>query len=722
MRLLLAALLLATGTLLGLASPAAAADEGLGVTLRIDSLTPLAPGPKDTLRVTGRIINRGTVDLTRTQVGLHIGRSISSRSELHALRAQPVRSLQAVQKVVGDGLLPPGGQLTFSLSIPIDQLSLISPGVYPMQVVAVGDRDEVATELASVATFLPYIPATGPAATRATSTPTPLAWLVPLTAPPTLLADGSLASGGASSTGNPLLTDVAAKGRLRGLLDAVTAPGVRATATIDPAEVRSLALAANGSFQVSTPGSATQTTRPVDLAARDWLDDLRGASGLELIGLPYADPDVEALLRHGHQPMADAARTRGEEVLRSGIGSSAAVNLTSGIAVPPGGHVEATGAAYYATAVGASPKAETLVLAPDSVPATGDNPSAAAQIPGVSERVLLSDDVLTQLVTKGPGSDPRLAVQEIVAELAEAHLEDTLTSSPSGRSPQPLLIAPADGWNPSASWLRALLTDTARLPWLDQVPVSGLSAATPEPRAALQYPASARAAELPGYVVDASAQIITATDGLFRTPRKGDPAEPRSPQSIIQPIQDSALEAVSSSFRGSPAGPVTEQTFLDSAHSVFTALQQQVRVVASPQVTLTSKSGRVPVTIENNLQAAVDVSLELQSLDKSRASSGATVTRTVRAGQKVQVEVEVHATSAGTFPVRLALFTPTGQTLGAPAQVLVRSTAYGIVATVFTVAALSLLGIAVLWRTARSFMRRTRRGTEPPAARSAGGV
>ncbi len=58
--------------------------------------------------------------------------------------------------------------------------------------------------------------------------------------------------------------------------------------------------------------------------------------------------------------------------------------------------------------------------------------------------------------------------------------------------------------------------------------------------------------------------------------------------------------------------------------------------------------------------------------------------RTVRAGQKVQVEVEVKAASAGTFPVRLALFTPSGQPLGTPAQVLVRSTTYGVVATIFT--------------------------------------
>ena len=74
-------------------------------------------------------------------------------------------------------------------------------------------------------------------------------------------------------------------------------------------------------------------------------------------------------------------------------------------------------------------------------------------------------------------------------------------------------------------------------------------------------------------------------------------------------------------------------------------------------MTLTSKSGRVPVTIENNLPAAVDVALwTLTILGRFHGSAqAATVTRTVRAGQKVQVEVEVRAASAGTFPVRLTL-------------------------------------------------------------------
>jgi hypothetical protein len=120
------------------------------------------------------------------------------------------------------------------------------------------------------------------------------------------------------------------------------------------------------------------------------------------------------------------------------------------------------------------------------------------------------------------------------------------------------------------------------------------------------------------------------------------------------------------------------------------------------------------VTLENDLGAAVDVSLVLSSLDRSRVSSDTVVTRNVRAGQKVQVEVEVKAASAGTFPVRLTLYTADGRPLGTPVQVLVRSTRYGVVATIFTIVALSLLGLAVLFRAIRGLIRRSRRPPQAP--------
>jgi hypothetical protein len=679
-----------------------AAQTPADVSVLIDTIAPLSPGPKDTLRITGRVLDRSAPGLTAVQASLHMGTALTSRSELHDLRAAPVpQPLAFAGPQLGDGKLSPGHSLTFSMSLKISDLRdkglMPDPGVYPMQVTATGFRqgDARASDLATASTFLPYIP------TTAASPATPLAWLIPLTADPALLADGDF-------TSNAVTADVANGGRLKRLLDALQSAS-SASVTLDPALIRTLSLAANGRYVVAVPGKTTGQFEPANTASKDWLNELRASSDLSVIALPYADVDVEALVHNGGSSLADAARKRGDDVLKLGL-LHTTTSVTANIAAPPSGLVDAAGAKYYRTSV----KADALVLSADAVPSTGDNPSASAKSQGTPTQLLLSDDVLNGLVTNGvpANTTPRLAEQEVIAELAEAHIEDGVTDSDSKTAAaRPLLIEPPDGWNPTTAWLSRLLIDTSQLSWIKQTPVSSLLDASTEPRAGLQYPDATRAAELPASLVQSSLGITASTQGLFSSPQPAGAAEPQSPDSILQPIRDGALAAVSSRWRSDPTAAFP---FRNSAEIALTSLAQQIKVVASPQVTLTSRSGKVPVTLENDLGAAVDVSLVLTSLDRSRVSSDSIVTRNVRAGQKVQVEIEVKAASAGTFPVRLTLYTADGRALGTPVQVLVRSTKYGVVATIFTIVALSVLGLAVLLRAVRGLNRRFRKPRQAP--------
>ncbi len=678
------------------------------VSVLIDSITPLSPGPKDTLKITGRVVDRSAPGLTAVHAALHMGSALPSRSKLNDLRVVPVpQPLVPDPILLADGKLNPGHALTFSLSFKISDLRsrglLQSAGVYPMQVTATGFQDGIDRDLATASTFLPYIP------TAAAAPATPLAWLIPLTADPTLLADGNF-------TSSALTASVADGGRLKQLLDALQSAS-SASVTLDPALIRTLSLAANGRYVVSVPGKTTGRLEPANSAAKDWLTELRASSNLNVIPLPYDDVDVEALLHNGGRSLADAARKRGDDVLKLGL-LHTTTSVTSDIAVPPDGLVDAAGARYYRTAA----KASALVLSADAVPSTGDNPSASAKSSSTPTQLLLADDVLSRLVTAGvpAGTTPRMAEQEVIAELAEAHIEDGVTASPgkgaAASSARPLLIKAPDGWSPSVAWLSRLLADTSHLSWLSQTSVSSLLDSPTEPRAGLQYPDDARADELPSALVRSSLKITANTTGLFSNPQPAGKAEPQSPDSILQPIRDAALAAVSRRWRSDPNGAFP---FRNSAEIALTSVAQQVKVVASPQVTLTSHSGKVPVTLENDLGAAVDVSLVLTSLDRSRVSSDTIIKRTVRAGQKVQVEVEVKAANAGTFPVRLTLYTTDGRPLGTPVQVLVRSTTYGVVATAFTIVALSILGLAVLFRAVRGLIRRSRRtGQAPPAPAS----
>jgi hypothetical protein len=687
-----------------LAAPAPAletASSAPDVIVLIDTLTPLSPGPKDTLRISGRVVDRSAGPLTKVSVALHMAESaLTSRTALHALStapiAQPIAQQDAVQ--VGNGVLSSGRALRFTVAYKISDLRsktlLPVPGVYPMQVTATGVRqgDARPSDLAAASTFLPYIP------TTAAGSATPLAWLIPLTAGPSLLADGKF-------TDNSLVTSVSAGGRLKRLLDALQ-KATAASVTLDPAIIRTLSLAANGRYLLDVPGKVGGQLEPASTASKSWLDELRASANLDVIPLPYDDVDVEALLHNGGRGLADAARRRSTDVLKLGLVATQ-TTVTTDIAVPPGGLVDPAGAQYYR----ADAKAKALVLRPDAVPSSGDNPSASAKSPSTPAQLLLSDDVLNQLVAAGvpAGDTQRMAEQEVLAELAEAHIENGVASA-SAAGDRPLLIQTPAEWNPSPSWVSQLLADTAALPWLTQRPLNSLLDAPTEPRAGLQYPGTERSKEVTAPLVQSSLSITSGTSGLFSDPKSVGASQPESPDSIVQPIRDAALAAVSTRWRSDPNRAFA---FRNSAEIALTSLAQQVKVVASPQVTLTSRSGKVPVTIENDLGAAVDVSLVLTSLDKSRVSSDTVIKRTVRAGQKVQVEVEVKAASAGTFPVRLILYTSDGRQLGTSVQVLVRSTRYGVVATIFTIVALSLLGLAVLFRAVRGLIRRSRRTTPP---------
>ena len=172
------------------------------------------------------------------------------------------------------------------------------------------------------------------------------------------------------------------------------------------------------------------------------------------------------------------------------------------------------------------------------------------------------------------------------------------------------------------------------------------------------------------------------------------------------------LQAESAAWRFRPDDATR---FLAGLSQLATDTEQGVRVAASPVVTLTSRSGRVPVTLENNLPHDVTVRLQLEALDRSHIRSATSLVRTLRPGQKVQVEVQVQAQSAGRFPVDLQLFTPAGTPVGAPVRIVVRSTVYGTVAVAITVGAVAVLFLAVLVRGIRKIRARRRAAASPRA-------
>ena len=108
----------------------------------------------------------------------------------------------------------------------------------------------------------------------------------------------------------------------------------------------------------------------------------------------------------------------------------------------------------------------------------------------------------------------------------------------------------------------------------------------------MTYSDSARDAEIPATTATASAEVVTSAGRLFPATTPADiTSQPQTPGSLLTPIRDTALSAVSSRWRSQSQ---QADLFQASSATALATLRSGVRVVASAQVTLTSRTGKVP--------------------------------------------------------------------------------------------------------------------------------
>jgi hypothetical protein len=720
-----------------LSAPSAVAASGPGaqpvpagrVAVLIDTLEPAAPQPSDVLRVSGTVINRAAERFDDAQISLHLGPPVADRAALAKARSDTTPQPLANQPArLADGVLEPDARVPFTLTVPADALLTRGPGVYPMQVTIVGRTTEGLRDLGRADTFLPYVPVGGAGSDGAAGTggtagglpaePLPIAWMLPLTDRPRLAGNGGV-------TDEELAASLAPGGRLNDLLAAATSLPA-ATVVVDPALLRAVEILADDDH----PGVGADRTTPglpADPDARAWLARLKGAVAagngrVDVVPLAFADADLEMLLHAGAGDLARQLLARGNGVVRDALDTRVGVGEFDlpALAVPPAGRVDAAGAELL-TGAGAThallapsaleagaPEGGSIAVGTDGAgtDGTGTGTGTGTTGAGAALTPVVPDVTLDGLLRAGPtsASTPRAAEQAVLAELAQTYLSGGGGTAVGGR-PAPVVLAPGNDWDPGGSWASRLTADTARYPWLRPVGLPEVvqdTGATAGRGAELSYPEDARAAELPATVLPPVTDTLAAVGGFAEALPAG--------QTVTRPVTETALSALSAAWRGDPAASAERRA---SADRGLEQLRGSVRAVASPEITLTSRNGRLPVTLENNLPEAVDVTLRLTSLDRSRVQSDTSVSRVIQPGQKVQVEVEVTATSAGTFPVRLVLLTPTGRPMGPPQQVLIRSTAAGVVAIGVTVAALGVLVLAVAVRALRALLRRRRRSTAP---------
>lgn len=646
----------------------------------LDRFVPRVPAPGKQLRITGRLVNTADRPVTAPLVQLRVSLPpLISRGELAGFAAGLV--LREGVAVFGASdqpvdVLDPGASVPFRIQAPLDDLGLVSFGVYAVTVEAVGDAGAGFAERVGVTrTFLPWVPE------QRDFSPTRLAWVWPLVGTPTRGAEGVFLDDRTAGQLRP-------GGRLDTLLDAGADTSV--TWVVDPELLEAAQAMADG--YTVRGGAAGDTGGRRDgagaQAADGWLSAVRRVlADADVVALPYADPDAVALERAGLDRDLTLATTLGPQVAAAILERP----VTDDVAWPVDGWVDEPTLDTLRVS-----GAQAVLLGDRAVPQTAEltyTPSGTAELSTIGGPVtaVLADTRLGRIVAaevSGPGRGVR-ARQRFLAETAMITAE-----RPS--DPRTVLVAPPRRWDPDPDYARWLLAASSGVPWLEPVGLGTLRV-TPAPdvaRAAPRYPRSARAMELPQGHLAVVRRLRADLRGLASM--LADPAE------ITERYDRAILRSESSAGRDA----ARRRTALVAAVGSSLADQRRgVRILNRGRLTLSGATGRLPVTIANDLEQAVTVRITIEARPRVRLRVDEPDEVTIAPERKETVEVPARATANGLVTITAQLETPDGQPLGAPVELQVLATDYGRVGYVVVGGALLVLLLTVgvrLFRRARA--------------------
>ncbi len=677
----LGVVLAATALLLAFHQPPAAAqsaNQPLQVT--VSELSPLAPTATDTLHLAGQVANGSATPVAQVVVQLRVSaRPLLSRSSLaeSASSTGPPPGPVVGQAVTVAATLAPGAAAGWTLDVPADQLGLSGYGVYPMAVEARGTlADGSRGRLGTARTFVTW------GSDTPGLQPTRVAVLLPVLATPAVAESGTV-------PGAAFVTELT--GRLTDLVR--TASGEPVSWVLDGDLLESVSGLADGGPAAQGPANATLAPDP---RAAQWLTELRAAVGDgDVNALGYADPDAVAVTRAG---LADDLRTAvalGPAVVRDVLGRS----VTGDVAWPADGTAPASAlAALKGAGIGAVVLSDVYTPTTRTVTYTA---SAVGPIQGSTLTGVVTDRVLSALLATPVAQQggPVLARQRFLSELAMVTAERPFDS-------RSVVVAPPRYWQPDVAYDRGLLSALRTLPWVEPQTVEQLRGAA-DPGVSHQapsYPSVVARHEVTG------AQLSEVRAG--RVDLQALTSVLSQPQPLADRFERGLLRAESSAWRDHPAEGLT---FARTVTSLITKAQTGVRIVPSGPITLTSRTGQIPITVANDLDQPVTVALAVDAVPSVRMTLKQPGLMTVAAGSRQTVEVAAKAAANGRLIVQARLYAPDGQAYGPPVGFPVLATGIGQVAQWVVGGALVLLTVALTYRIGRA-IRRGRRPVRTVAA------
>lgn len=645
------------------------AEEPSGLQARITSITPSSLRPSTPLEVSGTVTNTSPDTWRNAQVFLVLSSTpMTTRAELaEAVRADP-------SAVVGERIIEPelfaqlgdlrsGDLSTFALRIPYAALPISDAGVYwlSVQVLATapsGVRDEFAD--ARARTFIAQLPERPAPATVSVS----LLW--PITAAVPELRAGVFVN-------DQLGRAFSAGGRLAEMLAlAETAPRKRLNWLIDPAV---LAAAERMSDGYVIQGNRRKRVGVSGVAAASWLASMRalvtpvgGRRAPTTLSLPYGDPDATALV-HG----------RLHQVLRPAFAASGLVTSADQLDSVPTLWPADGLSDRRSLAAGARAGTSVSLLSDRSLPlAERGAPLLTVPTKAGAVQTLVADSTLFSGGPRpGPTGGALQVRQRLLAETA------LLSLSQRGRETVRVVVAPPRSWDPDEDWAQADFFDGLQVPWLQLSPLTDVLGTTPDPYPGrFEYSAAARRAELPKRLLSATRslrRVSTTLAALLTTPGVA-----------LRRYERSIGTSASVHWRKTPGlgGEISSA----QGDAVRESLDS-VEVQTSSFVTLSSSSGRFPVTITNGLQGGINVGLSVSSADPALGIAAVRPVL-VQSQQRTTITVTARAERIGLTSVTVRPVTASGRPFGQGKVISVRATQYGLVGWLIVG-----VGLAVLFAT-----------------------
>lgn len=647
-----AAGLIAVGVALASAATIPAVDAAAQTT---STTTPSVEGRVRLVAQTPWVGTGGQLDLTLAvtsdvpdsalEVAVAVHQAVTSRSGFQ----QSLES-RALGPIVGGGFLSarldelergPGGVLfvRFGVQDPAlprdrNRLQLSRPGVYPVEV---NLRGAGATRAVSrFATHLIYSP------TPAES-PLNVAWVVPVSATPSLQADGT--------------TDRAGPARGPAAVARALQARPNVAVTIDPTPETILSLDRGGEDDQAT------------------LAGLRAiAGGTQTLAEPFVPVSAASLA--ALEGEMSRQLSRGDQVLR----------VLLGVKPDPRTRVLAPDTTEQRVADLAGQLVDRVVVPEKLLVAsprriTPTEPfRLAAGIEG-GPTAVAGDAGLSDHFRRG--TDGVLAAHHLLADLAVLFFD-----APGSRQRGVVVLPPRD-WVPTSAFLDATLAGLGASPVLRPVTLNTLFDRVPVPtdrgRPRTRTLAATETVSLPvGEIRRArtAAQALTSVTG------------PDNAMAVN--LNDAVLVAEAADMRSRE-----RRRRLDDVHERVASEAAKIKMVAARTVTLTARRGRIPITVNSatGYQAKVVVSLSSSKLLFPDGSS--TTVELDRPNTTARFTVQ--ARTSGSFPLRVRVTSPDGQLIIGETRLSVRSTAASGVGILLSAGAAAFLAV---WWARHAFGRR----------------